>query len=77
MMDGTGYPNNLNGQEIPIEAQIMCVADVYDALVSSDRPYKKKIELKDALHIITEKAQQGKLNKEIVELFISKKLYNL
>ncbi len=77
MMDGTGYPNKLNGKEIPIEAQVMGVADVYDALISSDRPYKKKIELKDALNIIRNNAEQGKLNKDIVELFISKKLYKI
>lgn len=38
--DGTGYPRNLQGEDIPIEARIMTIADVYDALIS-DRPYKK------------------------------------
>lgn len=38
--DGSGYPRNLRGEDIPIEARIMTVADVFDALIS-DRPYKK------------------------------------
>jgi HD-GYP domain-containing protein (c-di-GMP phosphodiesterase class II) len=77
LMDGTGYPNMLNGKEIPIEAQIMSVADVFDALISSDRPYKRRIDLKTALKIIRNKTDQGKLNKDIVNLFINKRLYRI
>jgi len=45
--DGTGYPRQLQGEQIPIEARIMSVADVFDALVS-DRPYKKGWSIDDA-----------------------------
>jgi HD-GYP domain-containing protein (c-di-GMP phosphodiesterase class II) len=45
--DGSGYPRNLRGEDIPIEARIMTVADVYDALIS-DRPYKKGWTIEEA-----------------------------
>ena len=49
--DGSGYPNGLKGDKIPIEAQIVSIADVYDAL-RSERPYKKAITHEEALNVI-------------------------
>lgn len=51
--DGSGYPNGLKGDEIPFEARIMAIADVYDALVSK-RVYKNKMSFEEADKIITE-----------------------
>ena len=51
--DGSGYPEKLKGEEIPIEARIMAIADVYDALVSK-RVYKEKMAFEDAYKIIME-----------------------
>jgi putative two-component system response regulator len=51
--DGKGYPDGLKGEEIPLEARIMAVADVYDALVSK-RVYKDKMSFKDADRVILE-----------------------
>lgn len=50
-MDGSGYPDKLKGDEIPIEARIMAIADVYDALVSK-RVYKEKYTFDEANQII-------------------------
>ena len=49
--DGSGYPNGLAGDQIPIEGRICCCADVFDAL-SSERPYKKKFPLQKCLEIM-------------------------
>jgi two-component system response regulator RpfG len=51
--NGKGYPNNLNGEEIPLEARIVAVADVFDALVS-DRPYKKSWSIEKAIDYINQ-----------------------
>lgn len=52
-MDGHGYPHGLAGEEIPLEARILAVADVFDALVS-DRPYRKGMPREEALRIVVE-----------------------
>jgi putative two-component system response regulator len=53
--DGTGYPNGLKGEEIPIFGRIVAIADVFDAL-TSERPYKKAWSVEDALALIEEGA---------------------
>jgi len=50
--DGTGYPNGLSGEDIPLEGRIMAIADVYDALVS-ERPYKQPFSHEKAVEIIS------------------------
>jgi HD-GYP domain-containing protein (c-di-GMP phosphodiesterase class II) len=55
--DGTGYPRNLKGEQIPLAVRIFSVVDVYDALIS-DRPYRKAWNIEDALAYIQE--QSGK-----------------
>ena len=55
----------------------MCIADIYDALIASDRPYKNRLPVEKALTILKYDALDGKLNNDIVELFIAKKLYNV
>ncbi|RIK74733.1 hypothetical protein DCC62_14705 [candidate division KSB1 bacterium] len=75
MLDGSGYPFGLKGDEIPLQARIMCIADIYDALSSQDRPYKKAVPLEKSLQILQEEAERGKLDKNLVELFIRRKLY--
>ncbi len=73
--NGTGYPMSLKGEEIPLPARVMAVADVYDALVSV-RPYKKALSDDEALRII--KSESGThFDPEIVKCFtkIHHKLY--
>ena len=53
--DGSGYPLGLKGEEIPLEARIVAVVDVYDAL-TSDRPYKKAMSVEQSLGILREGA---------------------
>jgi len=42
-LNGTGYPNRWHAEEIPVQSKLMAVADIYDALTASDRPYKKAV----------------------------------
>lgn len=67
--DGSGYPHGLAGEDIPMEARIIPVADVFDAL-TSERPYKKAWPMVDALSEI--KRQKGKhFDANVVDAFMS------
>lgn len=75
-LDGSGYPDKIQGKDnLPIQSRIMTIADIYDALAAADRPYKKAMELKRVFSILREEAAENKLDRELVELFISKKAY--
>lgn len=66
--DGSGYPNNLKGTQIPIESRITALADVFDAL-TSDRPYKKAFTVEKTLDIIRE--ERGyQFDPEVVDAFL-------
>lgn len=68
--DGSGYPKGLKGEEIPIEARIAAVADVFDAL-TSERPYKKAWPVEDAIALL--KDQKGKhFQAELIDIFLEK-----
>lgn len=67
--DGTGYPNGLKGEEIPIYARIMTVADVYDAL-TSERCYKEALSHQQAMEIIIE-GKGSLFDPRLVDLFVS------
>jgi putative two-component system response regulator len=67
--DGTGYPRQLSGLDIPLQGRIMAVADVYDALIS-ERPYKKAFSHEEAVEII--KSGSGtRFDPKIVEAFLA------
>jgi HD-GYP domain-containing protein (c-di-GMP phosphodiesterase class II) len=68
--DGSGYPDGLRGEQIPLMARIVQVADIYDALVSA-RPYKPAFTPQDALRIIREETDRGWRDPEIVTLFFA------
>ncbi|MBB4867703.1 putative two-component system response regulator [Pseudomonas nitritireducens] len=66
--DGTGYPNGLRGEEIPVEGRIVAIADVFDALTSV-RPYKPAWSVEDAVELLRrEKGSQ--FDPQLVELFL-------
>ncbi|MCX7910418.1 MAG: HD domain-containing protein [Endomicrobia bacterium] len=74
-LNGSGYPKGLKGEQIPLLSRILCIADIYDALVSYDRPYKPACSVEEAIKILYEMAQEGKIDKQIIDIFVSKKLY--
>ena len=70
MLDGSGYPDGLKGEQISWQARIIGVADVFDALVSPDRPYKERPYIwETALSVL--KQEVGRLDPDLVELFIN------
>ncbi len=68
-VDGTGYPRGLKGDEIPVQARLMAVCDVYDALVAMDRPYKKSIPHDRAMSILEAEVKDKKLDPELFRVF--------
>lgn len=74
-LDGSGYPFGLKGDEIHPYGRIMAIADIYDALTAKDRPYKKAIPVETALNIIKKEGEENKLDINIINFFIDKKIY--
>ncbi len=74
-LDGSGYPKGLKGDQIPLQPRILAIADIYEALTASDRPYKKVTPPDIALKILQEEAKAGKLDGDLVELVCSKKVF--
>ena len=66
MMDGSGYPNHLKGDDVELETRILAAVDIYDALTSADRPYKKPMDKDKAFSVLNEMANEGKLDKTII-----------
>jgi len=67
-LDGTGYPDGLQGKSIPLVARIMAIADIYDAL-TTDRSYRKRLTREDALRIMKDEAERGALDQELIRQF--------
>lgn len=76
-LDGTGYPEGLKDGDIPIQSKIIAIADMYDALTTLDRPYKKAISTDEALDILKLEVENNHLDPELVEIFIDAKIYDL
>jgi putative two-component system response regulator len=66
--DGTGYPDNLKGKEIPLQARMMAIADVYDALIS-ERPYKNALSHEKAMQVISS-GRGTQFDPNLVDLFL-------
>ena len=68
--DGSGYPDGLSGEDIPLLARILQVADIYDALIA-ERPYKPPMSQQEAFTTMEEEVQRGWRDPELVPLFFS------
>jgi hypothetical protein len=69
-LNGHGYPRGAPGPAIPVESRMMTIADVYDALTASDRPYKKALPAERALAILEDEARRGELDAALVKVFL-------
>ena len=74
-LNGIGYPRHLDAAEIPIESRMMTIADIFDALTASDRPYKKAVPTDRALGIIEGEVKAGKCDPDLFRLFVEAEVY--
>ena len=74
-MDGTGYPRRLTREELPLEARIMAIADIFEALTASDRPYKAPKKLSEALKIMYFMKQDQHIDADLFDLFLRAGVY--
>ncbi len=74
-LDGTGYPRGLKSDELPLQSRILAIADIFDALTAVDRPYRSAVSPSKACEILNAHAKAGRVDEDIVSLFIEKELY--
>jgi response regulator RpfG family c-di-GMP phosphodiesterase len=75
--DGTGYPRGLTAEHIPVQAKMMTIADIYDALTSMDRPYKPATSPERALEILYMEGREGKLDLELLKVFVEADIFRM
>ena len=75
-LNGKGYPRGVTAPDIPLETRMMTVADIYEAL-TAERPYKRPMPCERALSILSEEADKGDLDRDVVDLFIKEKIYEV
>ena len=74
-IDGTGYPNRLKGEEMSLQARMVAIADVFEALTASDRPYKKAMPLSQSLSILGQMKVDGHIDADLFDIFINDQIY--
>ena len=76
-LNGAGYPNAVRGAAISVQARMMTIADIYDALTASDRPYKRAVSVERALEILSMEAHEGMLDRTLLDAFIGARVFEL
>ena len=74
-MDGKGYPRGLTKDQMSVQARVMAIADIFEALTARDRPYKKGKLLSESLRILGNFAQNGHIDPDLFDIFIRNKIY--
>ncbi|MCP5269152.1 MAG: GAF domain-containing protein [Zoogloeaceae bacterium] len=74
-MDGKGYPKGLKRDEMSVQARVMGIADIFEALTARDRPYKHGMKLSEAMGILKRFSEGGHIDPELFEVFVSQKVY--
>ena len=74
-LDGSGYPLGLDHQTIPLGSKMMAIADVFDALTANDRPYRRALSSEDALKILRLEACEGKIDADLLHIFIAHRVW--
>ena len=74
-LDGTGYPKGLMEKEMSVQAKMMAIADIYEALTAADRPYKDGKKLSIAMRIMGFMKKDYHIDKELFEIFVKEGVY--
>ena len=74
-LNGTGYPRRVTGAEIPVQTRMMTIADIFDALTATDRPYKRAVPAERALDILSEEAKEGMIDMNLLRTFIEARIF--
>jgi response regulator RpfG family c-di-GMP phosphodiesterase len=74
-LDGSGYPRGVSGEEIPVQTRMMTIADIYDALTATDRPYKRAVPRDRALDILSDEARRGELDADLATTFVAARVW--
>jgi HD-GYP domain-containing protein (c-di-GMP phosphodiesterase class II) len=73
-IDGMGYPKGVKGDQIPLQARIIALADIFEALTARDRPYKKSLSVAEATEVLMQLGRSGHLDPALVSFFIEHRL---
>ncbi len=76
-LDGSGYNSGIKADELMVQIKILNILDVYEALTALDRPYKPPMKVDQALSIIEKDVEKGKFDKDIYEVFIREKIFDI
>jgi HD-GYP domain-containing protein (c-di-GMP phosphodiesterase class II) len=76
-LNGAGYPRQITGEKIPVQTRMMTIADVFDALTATDRPYKRAVPWDRALDILADEAKEGMLDGHLLQTFIEARIFEL
>jgi HD-GYP domain-containing protein (c-di-GMP phosphodiesterase class II) len=74
-MDGKGYPRGLTREQMSVQARVMGIADIFEALTAKDRPYKKGKTLTESLTILGKFKLDGHVDPDLFDIFIREKVY--
>ena len=74
-MDGKGYPRGLRGDQMSVQARMMAIADIFEALTAKDRPYKKGKTLSESLEILGGFRQRDHIDPDLFDVFVRNKVY--
>ncbi|HEX2781835.1 MAG TPA: HD domain-containing phosphohydrolase [Gemmatimonadaceae bacterium] len=74
-LNGQGYPRQVTAPQIPVQTRMMTIADIYDALTASDRPYKRAVSVPTALDILHAEAREGLLDRDLLATFVDARIY--
>lgn len=74
-LDGSGYPMGLRGNQISTQTRILTIADIYDALTATDRPYKKAVPVEQALDLMDAECRAGHLDSRLFNVFVESRVW--